>query len=121
MAINRTVFSPKVPRWLLIGPCAQISSEEIQLFCSFFHRRTVGSSTRLMWVRPRSFWVGTLWAWLPSSLGPGQLPSSCSQYKPNSKCSGSSTNTNSKVLGKTNSYVSILTPNRRNYFNRNLE
>ena len=28
VAINRTVFFPKVPRWLLISPCAQISSEE---------------------------------------------------------------------------------------------
>ena len=28
VAINRTVFFPKVPWWLLIGPCAQISSEE---------------------------------------------------------------------------------------------
>ena len=27
VAINRTMFFPKVPRWL-VGPCAQISSEE---------------------------------------------------------------------------------------------
>ena len=32
MAINRTVFFPKVPWWLLIGPCAQISSEEYILW-----------------------------------------------------------------------------------------
>ena len=28
VAINRTLFFPKGPRWLLISPCAQISSEE---------------------------------------------------------------------------------------------
>ena len=31
VAINRTMFFPKVPRWLLISPCAQISSEEYTL------------------------------------------------------------------------------------------
>ena len=29
VAINRTMFFPKVPRWPLISPCAQISSEEL--------------------------------------------------------------------------------------------
>ena len=29
--ILQTVFFPKVPRWLLIGPCAQISSKEYMI------------------------------------------------------------------------------------------